>query len=154
MGLKNAPLAATVTANSIVQHINDALVTQEMVEPRDVLDMNMRKATRVITVRESWGNDSPIDMPGCGLLYNVVQRDIRGEGKWRKKTRDHFLPLSADRRHEIKISEEQDKILTTVQLIDNVTLASSMRTMTTRLTEVEKNKIKFRIRIAALNQKI
>ena len=77
MGSTNAPLAATVTANSIVHHINNALVTQEMVEPRDLSDMKIGKATRTMTTRESWGNDSPLGMPGCKLLYEVIQRDIK-----------------------------------------------------------------------------
>jgi hypothetical protein len=53
MGSTNAPLAATVTANSIVHYINNALVTQEMVEPRDLSDMKIGKATRTMTTRES-----------------------------------------------------------------------------------------------------
>ena len=105
-----------------------------------------------MTTRESWGNDSPLDMPGCKLLYKVIQRDIKGEGTQRRETKDHFLPLSRERRHKIRVSEDQNKILTTVQLIDDVTLASSMRTMTKELTEIEKNKIKFRIHITALHQ--
>ena len=53
MGSTNAPLAATVTANSILYHINDALVTQDMVEPRNLSNMRIGKATRTMTTRES-----------------------------------------------------------------------------------------------------
>ena len=94
MGSTNAPLAATVTANSIVHHINDVLVTQEMIEPRNLSNMRMEKATRTMPVRESWGNDAPIDMPGCKLLYEVIQKDIDGEKVQRRETEYHFLPLS------------------------------------------------------------
>lgn len=94
MGSTNAPLAATVTANSIVHHINDVLVTQEMIEPRNLSNMRMEKATRTMPVRESWGNDAPIDMPGCKLLYEVIQKDIEGEKVQRRETEYHFLPLS------------------------------------------------------------
>ena len=114
MGSTNAPLAAMVTANSIVHHINNALVTQELVEPRDLSDMKIEKATRTMTTRECGGSNSPLDMPGCKLLYEVIQRDIKGEGTQRRETPDHFLPLSKERRHKISVAEDQNQILTTV----------------------------------------
>ena len=90
MGSTNAPLAATVTANTIVHHINDALVTQEMIEPRNLSNLRMGQATRTMTIRESWGNDAPIDMPGCKLLYKVIQKDIKGEKAQRRETEGHY----------------------------------------------------------------
>ena len=60
-----------------------------------------------MTVRESLGNDAPIDMPGCKLLYEVIQKDIKWEKAQRRETEGHFLSLSRERRHEIKVSEDQ-----------------------------------------------
>ena len=80
-GSSNAPLAATNIVRDMLHHINNALITQDMVEPRrDIHKMKMDEPSRRMTVRESYGNVAPIDMPGAKLIYEVIQRDIL-EGK-------------------------------------------------------------------------
>ena len=67
-GSTNAPLAAINIFRDILFHIDNTLITQDMVEPRtDIHKMTMDKPSRRITVRESYGNVAPIDLPGAKL---------------------------------------------------------------------------------------
>ena len=54
MGSTNAPLAATNIVRDILIHVNDALITQKFVKPReDVHEMKVAQPSRTMTTRES-----------------------------------------------------------------------------------------------------
>ena len=89
-GSTNAPLAATNIVRDILFHINDTLITQDMDQPRtDVNKLIMEKPSRRMTIRESYGNVAPIDLPGAKLVYQTIQRDTLEDGRRRRlqKTR-------------------------------------------------------------------
>ena len=77
-----------------------------------------------MTIRESYGNVAPIDLPGAKLIYEVIQRDTLEDGRKRGISQNHFLPMTAEERNEARTGEDQRSLLASVALIDDFTVGS------------------------------
>lgn len=76
-------------------------------------------------VEESYGNVAPIDLLGAKLIYEVIQRETLEDGKKRGISEHHFLPMTAEERHEAGTGKDKTSLLGTVALIDDFTIGSS-----------------------------
>ena len=153
-GSTNAPLAATNIVRDILHHINNSLITQDMVQLRtNINEIKMDKPSRKITVQELYGNVAPIDLPGAKLIYEVIQRDTLEDERKRGISENHFLPMTAEERHEAGTGKDKTSLLGTVALIDDFTVGSSYpKEWVETASEVERNKLKFTIHMTSLHQ--
>ena len=151
-GSTNAPLAATNIVRDMLHHVNNTLITQDMVQRRTNIDkIKLDKPSRKMTVEESYGNIAPIDLPGAKLMYEVIQRDTREDGKRRGMSENHFLPMTKEERYEAGTGKDKTSLLGTVALIDDFTIGSSYpKEWMKTASEVEKNKLKFSVHTTSL----
>ena len=154
-GSTNAPLAATNIVRDMLHHVNNSLITRDMVKPRtDINKMKLDKPSRKMTIEESYGNVAPIDLPGAKLLYEIIQRDTLEDGKTlRGNTENHFLPMTPEERHEARTGQDKTSLLGTVALIDDFTIGNSYpKEWMKTATEEERNRLKFTIHTTSLHQ--
>ena len=93
-----------------------------------------------------------MDMPACELLFEVIQKDINEDNTQRGLSTNHFLPIPTEERHRLIQENSKDKLLNSVQMIDDFTIGTSTLWDEDTLTQEQRNKIRMRMHTAALQQ--